>query len=60
VEVVEPMGNETYVYFSTRKDGPQFVARVTSTKEPAVGKPLDLLFDMGSAHFFDPATEKTI
>jgi len=60
VEVVEPMGNETYVYFSTRNDGPQFVARVTSPKEPAVGKPLDLLFDMGSAHFFDPETEKTI
>jgi multiple sugar transport system ATP-binding protein len=60
VEVVEPMGNETYVYFSTRKDGPQFVARVTSPKEPAVGKPLDLLFDMGFAHFFDQGTEKTI
>ena len=60
VEVVEPMGNETYVYFSTRKDGPQFVARVTSTKEPAVRKPLDLLFDMGVAHFFDPTTEKAI
>ncbi|MCX6135691.1 MAG: sn-glycerol-3-phosphate ABC transporter ATP-binding protein UgpC [Ignavibacteriales bacterium] len=60
VEVVEPMGNETYVYFSTRKDGPQFVARVTTTKEPAVGKPLDLFFDMGRAHFFDRETEKTI
>jgi multiple sugar transport system ATP-binding protein len=60
VEVVEPMGNETYIYFSTRKDGPQFVARVTSNREPAVGKPLDLLFDMGFAHFFDPVTEKTI
>ncbi len=60
VEVVEPMGNETYVYFSTRKDGPQFVARVTTTKEPGVGKPLDLLFDMGSAHFFDRGSEDTI
>ncbi len=60
VEVVEPMGNETYVYFSTRRDGPQFVARVTSTKEPAVGKQIDLLFDMAFAHFFDPVTEKTV
>jgi multiple sugar transport system ATP-binding protein len=60
VEVVEPMGNETYIYFSTRKDGPQFVARVASGKEPAVGKPLDLAFDMAHAHFFDKETEKAL
>jgi multiple sugar transport system ATP-binding protein len=60
VEVVEPMGNETYIYFSTRKDSPQFVARVNSTKNPATGKPLDMIFDMGYAHFFDQQTEKTI
>ena len=60
VEVVEPMGNETYIYFSTRKESPQFVARVNSTKKPATGRPLDLVFDMGYAHFFDQQTEKTI
>ena len=60
VEVVEPMGNETYVYFSTRKDGQQFVARVASGKEPAIGKGLDLAFDMGHAHFFDKETEQTL
>ena len=60
VEVVEPMGNETYIYFSTQKAGPQFVARVTPAKEPAVGKPLDLMFDMGSAHYFDKQTEIAI
>ncbi|HTY37747.1 MAG TPA: sn-glycerol-3-phosphate ABC transporter ATP-binding protein UgpC [Bacteroidota bacterium] len=60
VEVVEPMGNETYVYFATRKDGPQFVARVTIAKEPSVGKPLDLAFDMGAAHYFDRVTEEAL
>ncbi len=60
VEVVEPMGNETYIYFSTRKEGHPFVARVASGKEPAVGKPLDLAFDMGCAHFFDRQTEKSL
>lgn len=60
VEVVEPMGNEIYVYFSTQKNGTQYVARINTTKEPAVGKPLELLFDTSKAHFFDPATEKVI
>ena len=60
VEVVEPMGNEIYVYFTTRKNGNQFVARISSSREPAVGKPLDLLFDMSHAHYFDTKTEKTI
>ena len=60
VEVVEPMWNETYLYFSTRKDGHQFVARVASDKEPSVGKPLDLAFDMGHAHFFNMETEQAV
>ena len=60
VEVVEPMGNETYIYFSTRKGGSQFVARVTPAKEPPVGKPLELMFDMASAHYFDKQTEMAI
>ncbi len=60
VEVVEPMGNEIYVYFSTPPNGGQYVARVNSSKEPPVGKPLELVFDLSKAHFFDKQTEKVI
>ena len=60
VEVVEPMGNEIFVYFTTHKTGSQFVARVSSTKEPAAGKPLDLMVDMAQAIYFDHQTEKRI
>jgi multiple sugar transport system ATP-binding protein len=60
VEVVEPMGNEIYLYFSTNRSGGQLVARVSSAREPAVGKPLDLVFDMDKVHFFDKQSERII
>jgi multiple sugar transport system ATP-binding protein len=60
VELVEPMGNEIYLYFTTRKNGSQLVARVPSDKKLIVGKPLDLLFDMAQAHYFDHQSEKAI
>jgi len=60
VEVVEPMGNETYLYFSMGRGGENAVARVQSTEEIKVGKPADLVLDMAKAHFFDPETEQAI
>ena len=60
VEVVEPMGNEIYVYFSTRKEGNQYVARVPSSKEPPVGKSLEVVLDMSQAHFFDRTSQQSI
>lgn len=60
VEVVEPMGNEVYVYFSMKKKSDQFIARLSTEHEPKVGKQIDLNFDMSRAHFFDAATEKVI
>ncbi|MBI3578970.1 MAG: sn-glycerol-3-phosphate ABC transporter ATP-binding protein UgpC [Ignavibacteriales bacterium] len=60
VEVVEPMGNEVYVYFSMKKNSDQFIARLSTESVPKVGKPIDLNFDLSRAHFFDMATEKTI
>jgi multiple sugar transport system ATP-binding protein len=57
VEVVEPMGNEIYVYFTTHKSGAQCVARIASSRQPVAGKPLDLVFDMGQAHYFDRQSE---
>lgn len=60
VDVVEPMGNETYLYFSTQKDGDQHVARIPASRTPAVGAKVHLVPDMAKARFFDPGTEETL
>ncbi len=59
IEVVEPVGNEIFVYFSTGTDT-QFVARLATDTPPPVGKPFDLLFDTSRMHFFDKDTEQTL
>ena len=59
VEVVEPVGNEVFVYFSTGADA-HYVARLATDTPPAVGKPFQLLFDTSKIHFFDKETERTL
>lgn len=56
VEVVEPVGNEIFVYFSTGTDA-QYVARLATDTPPEVGKPFDLFFDTSKVHFFDKSSE---
>ena len=52
VELVEPLGAEVYLYL---KAGPQaLIARVGPHDRPSMGQDIDLVFDMGKAHFFDP------
>jgi multiple sugar transport system ATP-binding protein len=60
VDVVEPMGNEVYVYFVTRPDGPQHVARLPADELPQRGKRLTLSVDAGKLYFFDKRTEMAI
>jgi len=59
VEIVEPVGNEIFVYFST---GPttRYVARIASDKTPRVGTSLDLFFDSSKLHLFDSETSDII
>jgi multiple sugar transport system ATP-binding protein len=59
VEVVEPVGNEVFVYFSTG-GSTHHVARLATDTPPPVGKPFELLFDTSKIHVFDSATEKTL
>lgn len=59
VEIVEPMGNEIYVYFTTGGSS-QYVARIIATVEPEAGKEMEIGFNMPEAHFFDKTTEKAI
>ena len=58
LEVVEPMGNEYFIYLNTGFN--QFVARTGQHKEQAVGESIDIVFKMENAHFFDMETEKKI
>ncbi len=57
VEVVEPMGNEIFVYFTC--GGAPMVARM-APMDMTVGQTADMTFDMSSAHFFDKKTELVI
>ena len=58
VEVVEPMGSEVYLHVKSGRHA--LVARVGPQARPEVNQDLDIVFDMGKAHFFDPQTEQSI
>jgi multiple sugar transport system ATP-binding protein len=58
VEVVEPMGAETYLYLNTGAHS--LVARVPPHERPAIGQRLNMVFDIRKCCFFDAATEQTI
>ncbi len=55
VEVVEPMGAETYVY--ARVGGAMFVSRVDPHANVGVGRSISPAIMVDHAHFFDPETE---
>ncbi len=59
VEVVEPVGNEIFVYFSTGA-GSQYVARIATDTPPQVGKPCTFQMDTSKLHFFDAQTEQAL
>jgi multiple sugar transport system ATP-binding protein len=58
VEVVQPMGAESYLYLTGMAQS--FVARVPATDPVRARQRVSLLFDMGRAHFFDALTERAI
>ena len=58
IEVVEPMGSESYVYLNTGENS--FIARVDPHKKLRVGELESLAVLLPKAHFFDGETEKTI
>ena len=59
IEVVEPVGNEIFLYFSIGGTT-HLVARIASDHAPEVGKTCDLLFDVSRVHLFDAKTEQTL
>lgn len=58
VEVIEPMGAETFLTLTTGSSG--FIARVNAHDSVSVNQDIDLVFDMANAKIFDVETEKTI
>jgi multiple sugar transport system ATP-binding protein len=58
VEVVEPMGSEVYLHLKVGRH--PVVARVGPQARPEINQDMDVVFDMGKAHFFDPQTEQAI
>lgn len=58
LEVVEPMGNEIFLYFPI--DNEQFVARIPAREKPEAGSAMEIFFDTGKLHFFDLDNENTI
>jgi multiple sugar transport system ATP-binding protein len=58
LEVIEPMGNEIFLYASS-KDG-MVVGRVVPQDLPELGTPVALAFDLSKQHFFDSETDHAI
>ncbi len=58
IDVVEPMGNEVFLYFQIDKE--QFICRKTTHDLPIIGEMKSLYFNLSSLHFFDVQTERAI
>jgi multiple sugar transport system ATP-binding protein len=58
LDVVEPMGMETMVYFVV--DGVEVCGRVNPTSAKESGESMKLVADMTHMHLIDPATDQVI
>jgi len=58
LEVVEPMGNEAFLYFNL--DDSQFIARIPAREVPKAQSLHKLKLNKNKIHFFDIETEKAI
>ncbi len=57
-DVVEPMGNETFIYFEIEKV--QFIGRVNPSKELKSGEKIKLYIDPTCVYFFDKNSSQNI
>ena len=58
VDVLELMGNEVFLYLTS--DGTDFLARVDPRTKAKPGRKIQVLFDLGEMHAFDPETERVV
>jgi multiple sugar transport system ATP-binding protein len=60
VDVIEPMGAETFLYLSLDEEIPQLIARVDAQTEAVSGEPHKVAINMAKCHLFDKETERTL
>ncbi|MGE5399398.1 MAG: ABC transporter ATP-binding protein [Ignavibacteriales bacterium] len=58
LELVEPMGNEIFLYFRIAQR--QIVARIAAREKPNPGTSMRLYINTDKLHFFNPETEKAL
>lgn len=58
VEIIEPMGAEIYIYFTTGKT--PFISRMDAHVKAEIDEIMELLVDMNKCHFFDKTTEEAV
>ena len=58
VEVVQPLGSETYLHLAGHAHS--FVARVRAADHFSVSQKVSLTFDARQAHFFEPVSGAAI
>ena len=58
VEVIEPMGSETFLYLTTGTH--TFIAKVDAHVEPTLGEEMPLVVNVDKVHFFAKDTEEAI
>lgn len=58
IELAEPLGNETYIYFNI--DNKQIIARINTDREMRVGSELELNLNQDKIHLFDGKTGQTL
>jgi len=62
LEVVEPMGNEIFLYLNlpSAAENGQFVARIDARQVPQVGTEFEFEMNTEKVHFFDKQTDKAL
>jgi len=58
VDVTEPMGSTVYVYLTAGRDA--LIADLDAETRAKEGEPLEVVFDMGRSHLFDPDTQAAL
>ena len=58
LDVVEPMGNEIFIYFII--SGEQLIARLPSTSDIKRNEEMEIYFNINKIHFFDEASEESV
>ena len=60
VDVIEPMGAETFLYLSVGEEIPQIIARVDAGTKASDGDTHKVVLDMSKCQLFDKDTQETL